>query len=74
MVEINDARIVLDNGVNGVLSDTQYNAKNKTYQAKFIGVIPETARFYAFYNQVIHQDISTTVSVEKILLVISKSH
>lgn len=65
LVEINDARIVLDNGVNGVLSDTQYNAKNKTYQAKFIGVIPETARFYAFYNQVIHQDISTTVSVEK---------
>ncbi len=64
LVEMDDASIVLDNGAKGVLSQTQYNAKAKVYQAKFTSTAPETAQFFAYFNQTVHSDISTTVTVE----------
>lgn len=63
-IEVDDASIIMSNGAKGILSKTQYNAKDKVYQAKFISTVPETVQFYGYFNQTVHQDISTTVTVE----------
>lgn len=64
-IEIDDANIILKDNTQGVLSDTHYNAKEKAYQANFISTAPGKAIFYAYFNNTLHQDISTTVTVDK---------
>lgn len=63
-IEVDDASIIMSNSAKGALSKTQYNAKDKVYQAKFISTAPEIVHFYGYFNQTVHQDISATVTVE----------
>lgn len=59
-----DALIVKDSQTKGILSETTYNESSKTYQATFVGLVAESAHFYAYFDGDLHEDVKATVKVQ----------